>query len=177
MFKTVKRLLALLLCAVLLLGLLSACGGEEAKPILPDVKELLNIDSAEEKQINGIFKAFDRAFETLANCKPFTEAAFRTYADAVSESVGGFEDIFWDDDGFVFSDTFIDRAKSQGKEDIFNDMMFQYFDARDAERNLQESCEKSDEAYAEAAVNVLNRYSILFYGEPRLTDEDLDRIG
>lgn len=177
MFKNVKRILALLLCAVLLLGLLSACGGEEAKPILPDVKELLNIDSTEEKQINEIFKAFDRAFETLANCKPVTDADFRTYADAISEAAAGFEDIFWGDDGFVFSDTFIDRAKSQGKEDIFNEIMFQYIDAHDAERNLQESREKSDEAYAEAALNVVQRYSILFYGEPSLTRDDIDRIG
>lgn len=177
MLTKTKRILALILCPILLLGLLAACGGgKEVKPILPEVKKALNIDSAKQKQINKMFEAFDSAYETLAKSKPVTDEAFRSYAEAISEAHDKYFDTIFDDDFNI--NKMIDSAETPEEEETFKAISRNIGDIIGARSDMASAYNnKSDEAYAEAAVNLVGAYGMLFYGEPYYTDDDLDRIG
>lgn len=173
MLTKTKRLLAVLLCSILLLGLLSACGGTQQE-ILPDVKDALDIDEAAEKQINEMFEAFDSAFETLAKNKQVTNADFQSYAEAVDEADEKVKELL-DGKNDLLSEKIDKTEDKEKKEALLMIMLENDFVLASSKLDIALLWGTEEES-AEAAFALVNAYNNFFYGADRITDKDTDSI-
>ncbi len=172
-----KKLFALILSLVMLLGL-CACSEEEksaestAKPLRKEVVEVYQTDEKLANEVQALFDQFDKAFETLKNSNA-DDAAFLAYAETISDAVSNFGAF----------DSYHDRPFNSDNKDVHALMDAEY--ANLAIIRIDLSSELVDyycgmgsaERCAEAAFGVVNSYSEFFYGEYRITDDDLDQLG
>lgn len=165
-----KRILSISLCFLLLFSLLSGCGKKQE--ILPEVVEAFEIDEETEKYVEELFASFDKAFATLEKHKPVDDEDFDNYRHRISQAVTDFDYVTDDKLSTGFK-------KLNGSSDANNKDVQELFDKREAITwatfDMLDSI-ASGEASFEAAVNYVNAYSRLFYGEDRITDDDLDRL-
>ncbi len=173
-----KKILAMIMCVTMLLGLLCACSEEEKeettdiKPLRKEVVEAYETDEKLAKEVQALFDEFDKAFETLKN-SDVGDADFLAYAEAISEAVSNFEAFDPYYEKLINSDRYPEHA----------DMQVEYANLGGVRFSLSSkllkcySNEGSAEGCAETAFGVVNSYSKFFYGEYRITDDDLDKLG
>lgn len=173
-----RKILTLILGLTMLLSLLCACGEESEETKTPDVKplrkevvEAYETDEKLAKEVQALFNEFDKAFETLKN-SAVDDAAFLAYAEAISEAVSNFEAFEPYYDKLIESDRYPEYAGMQVEYANLASVRF------DLSSKLFKcySGESYSEGAAEAAFGVVNSYSEFFYGEYRLTDDDLDKL-
>ena len=175
-----KKVLTLILTLVMLLSLLCACseeGAEETKapdvkPLRKEVVEAYETDEKLAKEVQALFDEFDKAFETLKN-SAVDDAAFLAYAEAISDAVSNFEAFDPYYDKLIESDRYPEYADMQGE---YADLGPVKFSLSSKLMGYKYSDEGSAEGCAETAFGVVNSYSEFFYGEYRLTDDDLDQL-
>ena len=173
-----KKLLALVLALASIMALMCACNKKEenstettksGSELLEEAIEKYNMDDKGQETVNTFLKATDEAFDTLGGYKSIGDTELAEYANAVDAAYDKFredfepymgDDLEWNDDLLMLNMTATSLS--------FDLTLYNYDPS---------STDKTAEGLAEAAVDIVVEFSVIFTGEACITEEDMDAIG
>lgn len=167
--------------AVLVLVILcSGCTGKKGgKSILPDIVDAYDISGEKKELVDALFSDLDDAFKKLAENDSLDDDDYYEYACEVQKLLDAFEDKFdWEPLTKKQNDATSDEEKNK-----WASIMLEHAGLLIASSDLSlEIFDKmmgggSGERCLEAAINIVDSYAMLFYGESLITEDDLEKLG
>ncbi len=167
------KTIALILAIVLIMGLCCSCAAQESKlPIKAEVVQYYKLDEAGETLISDLFDAFDKEYSTLSSLDKITDNDMVTYAENISDIANQFSDTF-NANYTVSLEGFEGTEKEAASSLVLESTSLSFANMDLLSAFLDNS---GAEATFETALNLVNTYADFFYGQPRITDDDLGKL-
>ena len=168
----------MIIAVLVLVMLCSGCTAKkESKPILTDVVSAYDIDKEGREMVASLTSDLEDTFEALVEKGEPDDNDYIEYAGKVADLLTDFYKEFdWN------LDSLSDKIQNADSKEESNKLTRILIDGYNFENGLSELKDEVKDAFSgerciEAAVNAVDSYAMLFYGEPIITEEDLVKLG